>query len=366
MPVSLRLSQQQVIALCAGLLSLSISLWQLTIPSFLSFYDSGVYFAGAIHLVSGVLPYRNFVFVQPPGILLILSPLALLSRYVGSHDGFILARALSALVTALNVGMLAWLVRRRGRGAMLIAGFTLALLPVASFVSSSVKLEPYCIFFVLLGSSVIFANDPTKDQLTNRRLVIGGLLFGVAGLIKLWAFFPFIALVVCLLPSCRRRTLILLGTAGGAFIVPSLPFLVMAPKNFISEVLIEQLTRKAHVGDTLGIMGRLAGMTGFGSTTIAPSTATTVVIYLGLLCAIAIGYARRMNFEVIDLFLLLTAAITAAGILLAAEWYPYYGYFPAPFLLGLVAVSLARLGNLLRKSLSQLNIPVVFVEFRLS
>ena len=39
-------------------------------------YDDGVYFAGSQALIAGRLPYRDFLLLHPPGILLVLSPLA--------------------------------------------------------------------------------------------------------------------------------------------------------------------------------------------------------------------------------------------------------------------------------------------------
>lgn len=107
-------SQELAIAIGVGVLAVLTYLWQLSVPMFLQLYDSGVYLASSIHLVSGVMPYRDFSFVQPPGILWILSPVALVSRLYGTHDGFILARVLSAFVTALDARLLTWLVRRRG------------------------------------------------------------------------------------------------------------------------------------------------------------------------------------------------------------------------------------------------------------
>ncbi len=43
-------------------------------------YDDGTYFGSALRLVTGVLPYRDFVTVQPPGITLLLAPAALVAR----------------------------------------------------------------------------------------------------------------------------------------------------------------------------------------------------------------------------------------------------------------------------------------------
>src|ERR1700683_3480933 len=95
-----RLTQFQAVALLIFCVSLGMSLWQLSVPEILSAYDSGVYLAATIHLVSGVLPYKDFTFVQPPGILLLMSPVGLFSRVFGTHDGFIMARVVSSVVTA--------------------------------------------------------------------------------------------------------------------------------------------------------------------------------------------------------------------------------------------------------------------------
>src|SRR5579862_9052110 len=47
-------------------------------------YDDGDYFGSAVRLTQGVLPYRDFVFVQPPGITLLMVPSALLAKLTGT------------------------------------------------------------------------------------------------------------------------------------------------------------------------------------------------------------------------------------------------------------------------------------------
>src|SRR5215208_2545818 len=46
-------------------------------------YDDGVYVGATVRLVHGIVPYRDFVFGHPPGILLLLLPLAILARFTG-------------------------------------------------------------------------------------------------------------------------------------------------------------------------------------------------------------------------------------------------------------------------------------------
>src|SRR5579863_459945 len=349
-----RLTQLQGVALLIFCLSLGMSLWQLSVPEFLSSYDSGVYLASTIHLVSGVLPYKDFTFVQPPGILMIMSPVGVVSRVFGTHDGFILARVVSSVVTALNAGLLAWLLRHRGRLAMVLAGGGLAFIPVSFFVSSSLTLEPYCILFILLGVLVVLDRDATGEVVSTRRFVVGGLLLGFALLIKLWAIFPLVALALCLVPRYRRRVGVLVAAPASCFVALALPFFLTAPQSFLSEVFGEQLFRQAASIQGAGFGYRLLVMTGFGPTTIAPSTTVAEIAFAILLALVVASYALRTPRGSLDGFFVLATVFTGGALLYSAEFYPYYGYFLEPFLLGVVALSVARLVAPLRARLSAL------------
>ena len=349
---ALRLTQFQAVALLVFGLSLGMSLWQLSVPEFLSSYDSGVYLAATIHLISGVLPYKDFTFVQPPGILLLMSPVGVFSRIFGTHDGLILARVVSSIVTAANAGLLAWLVRHRGRLAMMLAGGGLAFLPVSFFVSSSLTLEPYCILFVLLGVLVVLDRDAKGELISTRRFCVGGLLLGFAALIKLWAIFPLIALVVCLVPKYRRRVGVLVAAAACCFVALALPFFLAAPHHFFSEVFGEQLFRQAAPIQGAGIGYRLVVLTGFGPTTIAPSYAAAEVAFAILVVLVAVSFGVRAPRGTLDGFFITAALLVGGSLLYSAEFFPYYGYFLAPFLMGAVGLSVARLVAPLRAALS--------------
>jgi hypothetical protein len=69
--------------LAATVVALAIRLYLLTRLRYLTGlteYDDGVYLGGAVSLISGALPYHGFAFVQPPGILLLMAPAALLAK----------------------------------------------------------------------------------------------------------------------------------------------------------------------------------------------------------------------------------------------------------------------------------------------
>jgi len=356
-------SQRLVIAVTVGLFAFVMYLWQLTVPQFIAFYDSGVYLAASLHFVSGVLPYKDFTFVNPPGILLLMSPIALFSRVFGSHDGFILARVITSFVTAVNVSLLAWLVRYRGRIAMAIAGVGLAVLPVAFFVSSDLKLDPYCICFILIGAVVIFSKDQGSGRISKRTFAIGGLFFGIAALIKLWAFFPFLAVVIVFVPRCKGRVLAFASGAACGFIVPSLPFFLASPRGFVSQVFTAQLFQKMNPAVSPGILWRLVDMTGFSDTSIAPTGSELVITLFVLICLVIVAYWRRLNRESVDIFLLIAALITAFALLAAPVSAEYYGYFAAPFLVGVFAISLARLGGPVRRIADRITVSSTIRSF---
>src|SRR5229473_1968532 len=78
---------------------LTLRLWLLFWPGLMSVtqYDDGPYFGSAVRLVHGVLPYRDYAFVQPPGITELMSPAALES-YLGSTAwALVIGRLLSVL-----------------------------------------------------------------------------------------------------------------------------------------------------------------------------------------------------------------------------------------------------------------------------
>lgn len=173
---------------------------------------------------------------------------------------------------------------------------------------------------------------------------------------KHWAVFPFTALVVCFIPRYRRHVLTVVCAAAGGFVLPSLPFLPSAPRNFLSQVLVEQLLRKANLRDRAGIVTRLKIMTGIGSTLNSPKTIETEIAFVLDALVAMFAYTRRFQHEGVDVYLLVAALFTVGGLLLAPESHAFNGYFSAPFLVGVVSVSLPRLA---RRSRPPINRPRV-------
>jgi alpha-1,2-mannosyltransferase len=347
-----------VSAVIPGLLALGVCLWQLSLRGVLNGvteFDDGVYLGAALRLVTGALPYRDYVFVQPPGIVILMSPVALIGRLAGSEYALEIARVITAFVTAIDSILVGWLVRKRGRAAVLVSGTALALFPLAVTADHTLKLEPYLVLFVLLGAVVTFGGAPN----TLPRLFVAGTLLGIAGSIKLWAIFPMIALLVSFVPSWRRILMLVAGSCVGFGII-CLPFLILAPQHFVHEVLADQLIRTSSVLNAVPISKRFIIVTGLLGLTSLPSSPTLAVLLLfALVVALGITFGfGQGSFSRVDMFLVLAAISSITAVLLSPGFYAYYSFFTAPFLAALVGIAVSGVGYVLKRSLKhQLRVP---------
>jgi hypothetical protein len=65
-------------------------------------YDGAVYYAAAAGLAHGLLPYRDFLLLHPPGIVVALLPFAALGRVIGDPYGMEAATLAWFGIGALN------------------------------------------------------------------------------------------------------------------------------------------------------------------------------------------------------------------------------------------------------------------------
>jgi hypothetical protein len=331
------LGRPKSIALLIGASTFTFYVTMLASPKFLSGYDSGVYLGASIHFVSGLMPYKDFTFVQPPGIVLLLSPISVLSRMVGTHDAFEYGRVLSCAISASNALLLAYVVRSRGRLAMVIAGYGLAFMPAMVYEADSVKLETFLTFFTLLGLLVV-SREGARGSLSNRELLLAGVFIGLAGVVKLWAVVPATAVVVCLLPAYRGRIAIFLGATAATFTACCLPFFVADPHGFISQVITDQIGRPSTSGLTLSTLGRLGYVTGLKFISKAVTYHEIEVFVLEVVLIAAIGFYIRAEKVTTDWILAVSSILGILLLLIAPETFIYYACFTAPFLAGVAGV----------------------------
>ena len=347
--------------LAATLLALAIRLYTLTRPGYLTGvteYDDGVYLGGAIRLLQGSLPYHDFAFVQPPGILLLMAPVAVLGKIGATTHAMAAARLLTVLASTACVPLAGSLVRYRGVLVTLVTCGLLAIYPDDIATAHTLILEPWLNLFCLLGVCIAFRRGRLASS---PRLLWAGVAIGFAGTVKYWAALPAVLLLaVCLLTGngwagrVRRAGTYTLGVIAG-FVVPVLPFFAFAPAAFVRSTLFDQATR---AGSYVPVSQRLAQLTGLidvlnggghfsltagahsllaDSGAAATSNASVgglpyVVALLGA-GVLAIGYLWQPGRpSPLEWYVLATAVATVAAVLGYSAFFYHYPAFAAPWL----------------------------------
>jgi len=348
-----------IVITAATVLALGLRIYELSRPGYLlglTEYDDGSYFGSSVHLVGGILPYRDFVFVQPPGILLLMAPVALVAKVTGTAAGMAIGRVLTMLASAAGVVLVGLLVRHRGALAALIACGVLAVFPAAIAAAHTVLVEPWLVLFCLLGALAVF--DRNRLTASGRRLAWGGVAFGFAGAIEGWALVPVLVVLAISLPWARRALTFAAGVAG-AFLVAVLPFAVLAPGRFYQSLIVAQVGHRAAVL-RVPVWGRLKEMTGLSHVNLPGqadllvaqvhlrehSTIVFTVVILVLLTvgglAAEIAVTRRPP-PPLDGFALVTSALIVILFLLPTQFHYHFAAFLAPFLGLAIALPAARL-----------------------
>ena len=84
-------------------------------------YDDGVYYGASAAFVHGLLPYKDFVLVHPPGILLILAPFIYFSHLTNDFIGLVSARFVFMLIGATSTALIYRIGKRFNQTAAVIA-----------------------------------------------------------------------------------------------------------------------------------------------------------------------------------------------------------------------------------------------------
>ncbi|MGN6302110.1 MAG: glycosyltransferase 87 family protein, partial [Angustibacter sp.] len=208
-------------------------------------YDDGVYYAAASSLVNGRVPYRDFVLLHPPGVVLLLSPFALLGRLTSDHVGFAAARVAFMLLGAVNAGAVAALGARSRRPAATVAavagGLFAALWFSSIYASRTTLLETPASTLLLVALLLLWRRTRTPGRWA--QLAAGAALGGAAA-VKIWGVVPLLVVVAWQLRTAGRWAAgRVLGGAAAAVVVVCLGFFVLDPAAMTRLVLLDQLHR---------------------------------------------------------------------------------------------------------------------------
>jgi hypothetical protein len=395
------LSPVGVTIILATMLALGLRVFILTRPGLLTGiteYDDGVYLGGAIRLTQGLLPYKDYAFVQPPGILLLMTPAAVVARLFTTATALGTVRVLSVCASTACVPLAGHLMRYRGMvGTVVTCGF-LAVYPDDVWTAHTLLLEPWMNLFCLIGVNAAFHQGRLASP---RRLAWAGVALGFAISVKYWAALPAaVLLVTCLItrrkqclpggdddppqastaggepsppdprgpPANRQwRTRAYLAGLAAGFALPVAPIALTAPATFFRSTVLYQasrvgsyeplslrLTHLTGLIDVFNVNGQFSLAGGNDSLALAfpnPAAATAVgwlpfAVFGGMVAAIGIGYWMHWRRpSELDWFALVVAVLAATAILNYSAFFYHYPVFVAPWLALACGASAACLTN---------------------
>lgn len=303
-------------------------------------YDDGVHYGAALALANGEWPYRDFLFLQPPGVVVVLLPFAALgaARYDGL--GFEVARVFWMLLGACSAVLVARLLRGVGVLAAIAGGTFYAVYYPGLYVERTLFVE--CLGNACLIAALLLLVPRAGRTEGIWRYLAAGALLGFAVGSKLWGIV--IALVVIGWVGFTRRwraagLLVVMTAAVGAAVC--LPFFVRAPVRMWLMVVRDQLKRPVSGG---GVLKRLPAIVGLGG---SPATWVTVSILAGFL--LLAGLAWRVAALRIASVLLITLVIML--LVTPSFFFHYAGVLAVPLALvvgSATQVLAAALGRHLR------------------
>jgi alpha-1,2-mannosyltransferase len=285
-------------------------------------YDDGVYYAAAAMLTEGLMPYRDFLLLQPPGMAIALAPFALIGSIFGDPIGMLVGRLGWMVLGAVNALLVARLLLPISRRAALLGGAIYAVFYPAVYSEHTVLLEAPATTALLISLLLCRPTGGPKPGLV--RLAMAGAVLGAAASIKIWGVVPVLVILVWLMITHSvRGALSYLGAAAAACAVICLPFFLTAPGQMWRMVVTAQLGRGRSSAPLLERMIDIGGLSLWGNASLTPYVAAVLVIGAGCVVATVIFRPTR-------LFAVLLLALVGT-LLLTPTWFPHYsGLTAAP------------------------------------
>ena len=315
------------VACAAGLLALAVR-WHL-VGGFAGLrgyhgYDDGVYFSSAVAFVHGRMPYRDFLLLHPPGIMLALTPFAALARWTGDSTALAAARLGFIVVGALNTVLVARLARRWGIAAAVVAGTLYAVSSAAAYAERLTLLEPLGTLTLLAAVSLLLRARTSASP--RWWLYAGGAVLGLGPVVKIWNVVP--ALVVIAwqaYPHRLRSALHVAGAATASALLVVLPFGLRAPSTMFRLVVLDQLGRARTPGT---IATRLEGIVGVAATLPTVSATARGALMASVCVTVAAAAVVAWRRDRGRLWVVLLAVETAV-ILASPSYYQHYAEYSA-------------------------------------
>lgn len=330
-----------------ALVAVALTAYQLTRPGFLlgPSADIGVYLGGAVRLVDGAIPYRNFVFVQPPGILVLATPLGLLAKFAGTRVALETLRLLTPALAGVSVVLVGRVISYRGWLPTVIACSVMALAPANFYTLHNGLLESILDVLDMAAFVVVF---PQGKFGRPTRLFWGGALFGFAVAVKFPAVLPLVVVACFALRHPRTQWVPLVGGALVGCGVAVLPFFLLVPRAFVQDTVLSQIGRS---GGRVPLVARVLTMENPFATALpnADLLAVLVAVVIGGAVLTPFVFSRRR--ALVEWCALACLVLVGLFQMAPTQYYPQYAAFLSPFFALSLGVGVGAWGGTSRQTL---------------
>lgn len=275
-------------------------------------YDEAVYFSSSALLFRGILPYRDFVFVHPPGLLYFLGLTSSLAGVIDPAHAFAAARVLATIVGAINIYLIGRVVMRAtGPADGLVAAALYASHPEVVLVERGPYIEPVLNLACLAMALVWLA----PRERSTRPAVVAGVLGGMACAVKVLGG-AWILAVIASAPKGRFHWDVprFIGAAAVTGLVLLAPLALLSPYRFIEQTLLFHAWRSPD--GTLSRAQRIAEIAG------GAHLVTTILAIVALLAIVVKGFRGSVPRE--ERFFAVATLLTFAGFIASSSYWPQY------------------------------------------
>lgn len=308
-------------------------------------YDPAVYYAAADSLINGRTPYRDFILLHPPGIVLVDAPFAWFGSITTDRLGFATLTGFFALLSATSAVLVTRVARHLGMPprACLIAGVVYALWFGSLIAEYEPRLEPLGCFLLLCGLLALLASRerPPRSRRSALFALLAGFVFGALISVKIWWAVPVGVLMLWELVvgrAVRRVAVIAAGIAAAGLLIDG-PFLLAAGSKMWTMVVLDQLGRPPNTPNALNPMAYLVA--GWPTVNSGETGLRVAVILGGVLLVVLVLRAWRLRL-VRGIVLLLLAQL---GVIIAEPtWFQFYADYVTVSLSLVIAAACVRRG----------------------
>jgi hypothetical protein len=282
-------------------------------------YDSGVYYSAADALIHGRVPYRDFILLHPPGLMLFLVPFAWLGQLTTDHAGFVIANTSFNVLAGVNAVLVILIARRWGLGrvAALLGGVFYACWWDAVDAEVGVRLEPLGNFLFLLALILLAG----RGAVSRKRGFVAGLALGATCAVKIWWAAPVLVVLgwYVVARSTRAGVAMISGAVTGVTVIVG-PFFVLAPTDMWYRVVLDQLGRSYMVSPYQRFVSISAVTNAFpnlSTTELDLSMAVVALLFAGTVYAASQHRAARP--------IVVVLVVQSMVLLLSPSYFSFYG-----------------------------------------